>query len=73
VKQLLICVTVAAVSVGSYWLYIKQLGAVPFLLLSFFFFYKAYEEITGKAKKRRERKQMSPSIAPAGKKAEIIT
>ncbi|WP_050180440.1 hypothetical protein [Domibacillus robiginosus] len=72
-RQFLICVTIAVLSIGSYWLYIKQLGAIPFLLLSVFFFYKAYDEVTGRARKRRERRQMGSSIAPAGKKAEIIT
>lgn len=73
VRQFLAFVTIAGVSISSYWLYIKQLGAVPFLLLSFFFFYKAYDELTGRAKKRRERRQMPSSIPPSGKKAEIIT
>ncbi|MCP3761504.1 hypothetical protein NLX67_03740 [Domibacillus sp. A3M-37] len=72
-RQFLTYLTIAVVSIGSSWLYMKQFGAVPFLLLSIFFFYKTYDEVTGRAKKRRETKQMSHSSAPAGKKAEIIT
>ncbi|OES44873.1 hypothetical protein [Domibacillus iocasae] len=72
-KQFLNYVTIAVVSIGSYWLYMKQFGAIPFLLLSIFFFYKTYDEVTGRAKKRRETKQISHSAAPAGKKTEIIT
>lgn len=72
-KQLLHYLIVALVSVGSYWLYMKQLGAIPFLLLSIFFFYKTFDELSGQAKKRREAKKTAPSPAPTGKKAEIIT
>jgi uncharacterized membrane protein YbaN (DUF454 family) len=73
VRHFIAYLAISVTSVGSYWLYTKQLGAVPFLLLSIFFFYKTYDELTGRAKKRREMKRMSHSAAPAGKKAEIIT
>ncbi|OMP66566.1 hypothetical protein [Domibacillus epiphyticus] len=61
------------VAIFSYWLYLKQFGAVPFLLISFFFFYKSYEEYSGRSKKRNRTPQIDHSAPSAGKKAEIIT
>ncbi|WP_046174607.1 hypothetical protein [Domibacillus indicus] len=72
-RQVINYLAISIVSIGSYWMYTKQWGAVPFLLLSIFFFYKAYDEVSGRAQKRRTAKEISRSTAPGGKKAEIIT
>jgi hypothetical protein len=62
-----------AVAIISYWLYLKQIGAVPFLLISIFFFYKAYGEYRGCSKKRKVGQRIGHSAALSEKKAEITT
>lgn len=53
------------------WLYLHQLGAVAFLSLSVFLFYKSYEEYSKDSKKNQE---ASKEVMPASvKKPEIIT
>lgn len=73
VKRIFQCIAAAAVAGISYWLYWKQFGSVPFLLISMFLFYKAYKVQSGRMKKRQKTEQMDHSPASAGKKAEIIT
>jgi hypothetical protein len=62
-----------AISIITYWLYLNQFGAVPFLLLSIFFFYKAYGECRGRSNKHKAGQRIDHSAASTGKKAEIIT
>lgn len=48
VKRIFIFAAIMAIVTGAYYLYQKQLGAIVFLLLSFYFFKKAYSQLSKK-------------------------
>ncbi|OAH58872.1 hypothetical protein AWH49_04175 [Domibacillus aminovorans] len=72
-KRVIQCAVLMAIAIITYWLYLNQVGAVPFLLLSIFFFYKAYEAYRERSKKHKVGQRIDHSAASTGKKAEIIT
>lgn len=51
VKRIFIFAVIVAIVVGGYYLYQKQLGAIVFLLLSIYYFKKAYSQLFKKTKK----------------------
>ncbi|OLN24190.1 hypothetical protein BTO30_01920 [Domibacillus antri] len=73
VKRVMQYAAIVVVAIISYWFYLKQFGAVPFLLISIFFFYKAYREYRGRTIKQKSTPQIDHSASSTGKKAEIIT
>ncbi|KMY55693.1 hypothetical protein AC623_18585 [Bacillus sp. FJAT-27231] len=71
-KQILNCILLGVYTLAASWLYQIQLGAVAFLLLSFFLFYRTFIEL----RKMREGKRPSPEAVSKKvrkKKAEIVT
>ncbi|MBP2242524.1 uncharacterized membrane protein YbaN (DUF454 family) [Cytobacillus eiseniae] len=53
-KRILIFVGMIVVMIGTFYLYQKQLGAIPFLLLSIYFFILAYKQLSKSADERIE-------------------
>ncbi|WP_409971024.1 hypothetical protein [Bacillus sp. Bva_UNVM-123] len=49
-RRIFIIASVIAVMIGTYYLYQRQLGAIPFLLLSIYFFIQAYNQLSKKNK-----------------------
>ncbi|OKL37558.1 hypothetical protein [Domibacillus mangrovi] len=72
-KRVIQCAVLITIATITYWFYLNQFGAVPFLLLSIFFFYKAYRAYHGRSKNHKVGQRIDHSAASTGKKAEIIT
>lgn len=71
-KQISNCILIVACTLAAVWLYQIQFGAVAFILLSFFLFYRSFIEL----RKKKEKAKTSPKEIPEKadkKKAEIVT
>ncbi|WP_246141113.1 hypothetical protein [Bacillus marasmi] len=44
-KQVMYVILAIVVAIGTYYLYSKQLGAIPFFAISLFLFYIAYRQL----------------------------
>ncbi|MFE8698037.1 hypothetical protein ACFYKT_16975 [Cytobacillus sp. FJAT-53684] len=53
-KRLLTFIGLLGIIIGSIYLYQKQLGAIPFLLLSIYFFAQAFKQLSNKPKQSDE-------------------
>lgn len=56
-RLVLLTAGAATAAAATYYLYQRQLGAIPFFLLSIFFFYLAYTQLSKKKKNQRTRHQ----------------
>ncbi|KAB7707492.1 hypothetical protein F9802_07005 [Bacillus aerolatus] len=74
-KQIINYIVLGACTFIAVWLYHMQLGAISFILLSIFLFYRAFAELKPKKKALCSEKPEEEIIAEktAEKKAEIIT
>lgn len=71
-KQVLNCILLGVCVPAAFWLYQVQLGAIPFILLSFFLFYRTYVELRKKDLAKKS-SQEGISEKTDKKKAEIVT
>ncbi|MEH7125562.1 hypothetical protein V7122_10390 [Bacillus sp. JJ1532] len=49
-KRIFVFAAIMGICIGFYYLYQKQLGAIPFFLISIFFFSLAYSQLSQKTK-----------------------
>ncbi|MEK4027693.1 MULTISPECIES: hypothetical protein [Bacillaceae] len=71
-KQWLNYIWLGACVPAAFWLYQIQLGAIPFILLSFFLFYRTYVEMKKKSLAEKPSEEDVSKKADK-KKAEIVT
>ncbi|HEY9577265.1 MAG TPA: hypothetical protein VIR64_06315 [Pseudobacillus sp.] len=72
VKQILNYILLGIYILAAVWLYQIQLGAVAFILLSFFLFYLTFIELRKKRVAKKPAQEAVPEKADK-KKAEIVT
>ncbi|QED49752.1 hypothetical protein [Cytobacillus dafuensis] len=61
-KQLFMFAAIMGIVIGTYILYQKQLGAIAFFLLSFYFFSLAYSQLSEKTHDDNEEKENGREI-----------